>query len=282
VKRVYSVAFVAGAVGLAFLANTVLAERGPHGQRGRCADPIPQDRQTKLLEQFGDKGIDANKDGSLTCDEVKAFFQANPQLAPWRHGRGPGGPPRECTDPIPQEGQARLLGHFADKGIDTNKDGTLTCEEVKAFFQANPQLAPSRHGRGPGGPPRECADPIPQERQAQLLEHFGDKGIDANKDGTLTCDEVKAFFQANPQLAPGPHGRGPGGPPPVCADPIPQERQAKLLEHFGDKGIDANKDSGLTCDEVKAFFQANPELRPGPHGCGPGGPPPPCGASTNG
>jgi len=228
-----------------FQANPSLRPPRPGGPP-RCADPMPADLQAKLLNDFGDKGIDANGDGTLTCAEVKAFFDANPSLRPPR----PGGPP-PCRDPMPADLQAKLLNDFGDKGIDANGDGTLTCAEVKAFFDANPSLRPPR----PGGPP-PCTDPMPADLQAKLLNDFGDKGIDANGDGTLTCDEVKAFFQANPQLRPR-HG-GPG----QCTDPIPAQRQAKLLNDFGDKGIDANGDGALTCDEVKAFFQANPQLRP--------------------
>jgi len=41
---------------------------------------------------------------------------------------------------------------------------------------------------------RERGDkPIPQQRQAQLLEQFGEQGIDANGDGVLTRAEVRAF-----------------------------------------------------------------------------------------
>jgi hypothetical protein len=106
---------------------------------------------------------------------------------------------------------------------------------------------------GLGGGPPPCRDPMADDLQAKLLNDFGDKGIDANGDGTLTCDEVKAFFDANPSLRP----PRPGGPPP-CRDPMPDDLQAKLLNDFGDKGIDANGDGTLTCDEVKAFFDANP------------------------
>jgi hypothetical protein len=123
-------------------------------------------------------------------------------------GGGPGGPP-PCTDPIPAEIQAKLLADFGEKGIDADKGGTLTCAEVKAFFDANPSLRPPR----PCGPP-PCVDPIPAEIQARLLADFGEKGIDANGDGTLTCAEVKAFFDANPSLRPPPPGGPCGGPPP--------------------------------------------------------------------
>jgi hypothetical protein len=135
----------------------------------------------------GDKGIDANKDSTLLCSEVNAFFQANPQLKPRREGKS-----EECTDPISAGKQAKLLKQHGDQGIDANKDGALTCTEVNAFFQANPQLKSRReHDRT-----QNCTDPIPSEKQARMLKRFGDKGIDANKDGTLTCDEMKAFYDA--------------------------------------------------------------------------------------
>ncbi|MFQ5805434.1 MAG: EF-hand domain-containing protein [Phycisphaerae bacterium] len=38
------------------------------------------------------------------------------------------------------------------------------------------------------------AKPISTDRQANLLEKFGDQGIDADSDGVLTHAEVKAFF----------------------------------------------------------------------------------------
>jgi hypothetical protein len=130
------------------LVTIAQAEKGHRGMRGGgpppCMDPIPTEIQTKLLEEFSAKGIDANGDGTLTCEEVKAFFDANPDLRPHR----PCGPP-PCTDPIPTEIQTKLLEEFSAKGIDANDDGTLTCEEVKAFFDANPDLRPHR-----GGPPR--------------------------------------------------------------------------------------------------------------------------------
>jgi len=246
-KRILMTFAVAAALFGLIVTAGAQAQRGLRGGPGPCVDPIPSDIQGKLLSDFGTQGIDANSDGLLTCEEVKAFFDANPSLRPPR----PHGPP-PCMDPIPAEIQTRLLADFDDKGIDANSDGTLSCEEVKAFFDANPDLRPPR----PHGPP-PCMDPIPAEIQTKLLADFGDKGIDANGDGTLTCEEVKAFFDANPDLRPPrPHG------PPPCMDPIPAEIQTKLLADFGDKGIDANSDGTLACEEVKAFFDANPDLRP--------------------
>jgi len=168
---------------VAFLAaNAFAAENSQQNGPPPCTDPIPSAKQARLLKRFGEKGIDANRDGTLTCSEVNAFFQANPQLKP-HHARA-----EECTDPIPAGKQAKLLKQFGDKGIDANKDNALICAEVNAFFQSNPQLK-SRHEKF-----EDCTDPMPANKQAKMMKRFGSKGIDANKDGVLTCDEVKAFY----------------------------------------------------------------------------------------
>ena len=56
---------------------------------------------------------------------------------------------------------------------------------------------------------QEKADsPLPEAKQAWLLEKFGDQGIDANEDGTLARDEVQAFFVEKPGWGmKGKHGR---------------------------------------------------------------------------
>ncbi len=63
--------------------------------------PIPEKKQTRLLEKYGDDGIDADGDGVLTRGEVTTFFKANPDLRPARQegmrggrrgGRKGGGP----------------------------------------------------------------------------------------------------------------------------------------------------------------------------------------------
>ena len=46
--------------------------------------PIPEKKQTKLLDQFGDDGIDADGDGVLTQGEVSKFLKEHPDLRPAR------------------------------------------------------------------------------------------------------------------------------------------------------------------------------------------------------
>jgi len=258
-KQLKSLIIAVAAITLLASVVTVLAKRGHRGPRPECVDPISQEKQTRLLEKFGEKGIDADKNGTLTCEEVKAFMQKNhPKDS--RHGSRHHGSHKECTDPIPADKQAKLLEHFGEKGIDADKDGTLTCEEVKAFMQKN-HPKDSRHGSRHHGSHKECTDPIPADKQAMLLEKFGSKGIDADKNGTLTCEEVKTFFKEHHSKGGYPHH----GKQWDCTDPISADKQTKLLEKFGSKGIDADKNGTLTCEEIKAFFKEHYSKGGHPH-----------------
>ncbi len=240
------------------IAGMRLGHRGPGdgGERPPCEDPISDDMQAGLLERHGSDGIDADGDGVLTCEEVEAFFAANPPPGPRHGGHRP-----PCEDPIPDDMQAGLLERHGSDGIDADGNGVLTCEEVEAFFAANPPPGPRHGGQRP-----PCEDPIPDDMQAGLLERHGSDGIDADGNGVLTCEEVEAFFAENPP--PGPRH---GGERPQCEDPIPDDMQAGLLERHGSDGIDGDGDGVLKCEEVEAFFAENPP--PGPRH---GGQHPPC------
>ncbi|MHC4442001.1 MAG: EF-hand domain-containing protein [Planctomycetota bacterium] len=230
---------VAVTIAFALLASMAIAGKSYHKRHRQCEDPIPEDKQAKLLEHFGEKGIDADKNGTLTCEEVKAFMKENRPKGSRHHGHH-----RECTDPIPEDKQTGLLEHFGEKGIDADKNGTLTCEEVKAFMKENRPKGSRHHGHH-----WECEDPIPEDKQTKLLEKFGSKGIDADKDGTLTCKELRKFFAKHRS-----HHSKHEHMMDKCTDPISKDKQTRLLEKFGSKGIDADKDGTLTCKELKKFF----------------------------
>ena len=66
-NRVGILTAVTAVTSLVMFASTALADDEP----GR---PIPEARQEKMLEQYGDEGIDANGDGVLTREEVRTFF----------------------------------------------------------------------------------------------------------------------------------------------------------------------------------------------------------------
>lgn len=129
--------------------------------------------------------------------------------------------------------------------------GVVLCAVALVTGVAIAGMRPGHGGPGHWGPRPPCEDPIPDEFQARLLERFGEEGIDADGDGVLTCEEIEAFFEANPPMGPGHCGLRP-----PCEDPIPDEFQARLLERFGEEGIDVDGDGVLTCEEVEAFFSA--------------------------
>jgi hypothetical protein len=150
------------------LVGTVWADEGTD-------QPIPDQRQTRLLEKFGAEGIDANGDGTLTYDEVHAFL-ADKHPAGWR-------------------GKWNRGEHFGAEGWGHHGKGR------------------GHHGMGDRWLDENGT--INARRQERLLEKFGDQGIDADGNGTLTVDEVDAFFAENrPQGkrgacdGQGPHGKG--------------------------------------------------------------------------
>ena len=57
-KRVYSMTVMGMPLAIAAMASTALAGNGPHGPLARCQDPIPECMQVRLLDRFGDLGID--------------------------------------------------------------------------------------------------------------------------------------------------------------------------------------------------------------------------------
>ncbi len=186
------------------------------------------------------KSLDKNGDGKLTEDEVR------PQMGQ-RGGRGDGraDEPGETPAPTPDD-MVKLLMAFDKNGdgqlardelpermqglfdrADTDKNGVLTVEEIRAAARA--AATPAAHGNGEGRgegfrrggrefergdrPNFVRLDPI-----LSALDSNGDgeisageiaaaptalKKLDANGDGRLSADEVRINF------GPG-RGRGPG------------------------------------------------------------------------
>ena len=83
-----------------------------------------------MIDNF-DK-IDANKDGQLSRDELKAFRAANPGRFKKADLNKDGGLTKAEME---QAGMKRAVANF--EKMDTNKDGKVTKEEMKAFRAAN-------------------------------------------------------------------------------------------------------------------------------------------------
>lgn len=121
---------------------------------------------------------------------------------------------------LPEERGQRLVG------ADANTDGTLTSEELRAYFE-------SRRGQLGPGQERGERPPMTPERMIERFDTNGDGLIqletevtnearrarlaqsDANGDGALDLEEVRTFLETSRQRALGVAGGrpGPGAPP---------------------------------------------------------------------
>ena len=154
---------------------------------GEPTEPILAAKHAKLLESFGDQGIDADSDGVLIHEEIKAFFAA-------KHGHGearktgcmegkhhgmkeccPGGM-KEGTHhgimgrmeygKMADEQRAKMLEHHP--AADTDSDGVFSEAEFEAFRAQRME-----------------------ERRAMVMEHHPE--ADTDGDGTLSEDEMRVF-----------------------------------------------------------------------------------------
>ncbi len=131
--------------------------------------PIHEKKQTKLLEQFGDDGIDADGDGVLTRDEVSKFFEENPDLRPAR-----------------QEGLRGGVHKGGDRGAFGRGRG--------GDFERGDR--PGRRARGGSihGILQELDKLNPEEVPGNdILERR--PRLDADDDGQLSADEWAAFVE---------------------------------------------------------------------------------------
>ncbi len=133
--------------------------------------------------------IDANHDNYITFDELRAFFKAH-------HGKRHGDfLKRLDTDGDGRISKAeaasapRLAQHFYQ--VDANHDGFLTPEEMRAAHQAMRAAHWKRIDTDGDGKVSLAAA---QANAPMLAQHFDQ--VDANHDGFVTPDELRAAFRA--------------------------------------------------------------------------------------
>jgi hypothetical protein len=179
--------------------------------------PIPEARQTKLLEKYGEDGIDANEDGVLTRDEVRAFFaERDDEWMPGPHGRRGHGP-RALRD---GEG-------FGPQGMRGKGPGPCGSCDGEGFGPKG------MRGKGPG--------PMGQmERMFERLEMLAAETppedfdlarfprADANEDGELSQDEWTLF-----------------------AEKARERMLSRLLKRH--PGVDTDEDGSISDTELAAF-----------------------------
>lgn len=133
--------------------------------------------------------IDTNHDNYITFDELRAFFKAHHAK---RHGDflkrldtdGDGRISKAEAATAP-----RLAQHFDQ--IDANHDGFLTQEEIRAAHQAM-RVAHWKRIDTDGDGKISLAEA--QANAPRLAAHFDQ--VDANHDGFITPDELRAAFHA--------------------------------------------------------------------------------------
>lgn len=263
---------------------------GAAAQAGGKADgTIPAEKQARLLEQFGDQGIDADGDGTLTRDEVRAFFADRRGPGPgerpgwcgrggdgpfgkrgfgkgFHHGRkGPGGFALELLHKLEWlDPQQAPEGSIIEQrpGLDTDGDGQLSTEEWAAHVaQKRAQLLARLIRQWPGvdqDGDGQISDPELQEFKTQQEAKVRQRIVanhpeaDSDGDGALSDAEFKAFR----------------------AERVAERRLRMLTRH---PEADTDGDGVLSDEEVDAFrgtlpprkfgrhgFRGGPDFKPGP------------------
>jgi len=233
--------FVIGAVAVSVMASVWLLGAGP-GFAAEEDQPSRPDRRAKMLEKFPE--ADADNDGTLTREEIRAFHRArrgqdagappeggasDDRSAKWRH-RGKFGKP----DP------AKLLERHPE--LDTDKDGVLSDEEMRA----------AREKLGPLGPDGRPFRPHPAFFD-WLINRFEKADLDGNKQ--LSKEELLKLKEQCALEYKESSRRGSGDP---------AQRSQRLLERFPE--ADTDGDGKLSDEEARALRQKSRERGARRHG----------------
>lgn len=194
------------ALGLSFAGATALAfAQGPAGSSPSARhaeldtngdgaiDRSEAAKSPKLVEHFG--RLDTNSDGRITADE-----RPQRRMRDGRHGRGGAMARLDANaDGVIDRGEAAKAPKFAEHfdRLDADKDGRISGDE-------RPQRGGRREGgkgaRGErmarldtNGDGRFSRDELAGRERA--LQNFA--AIDADKDGFVTREEMKAYHQAH-------------------------------------------------------------------------------------
>jgi len=136
--------------------------------------------------------IDANHDNQVTFEELRAFHQQHRG-----HHRGHG----NLIKRLDKDGdgkislaEAQAAPRFAQRfaQIDANSDGFVTRDELKAARQAQAQARFQKIDTDGDG---KISLAEAQANAPRLAEHFAQ--VDANQDGFVTQDELRAAFHAH-------------------------------------------------------------------------------------
>jgi len=198
--------------GLAIVAFAATAQAGDEGQD----TAVSQERQEKLMERFGDQGIDANEDGVLTRDEIHAFLGEKHGAGKMRgkHAHGYGGKGQEAMlhhmgmaltylEIVNQDTPPDGFNATTHPKLDTNGDGELSVDEWQAYAEKKRNgiidMILSQHS----DLDKDGDKTLNDEELEAVNAMFRSKLValhpeaDADKDGSLTVEEFVAFRDAH-------------------------------------------------------------------------------------
>ncbi len=210
--------------------------------------------QARLLEKFGDQGIDADQDGMLTHAEVRAFFEANPDLKPGKVGHrggrhmGPGGRVMQLLRSLEQLDSGQIPEGIVQRQpkLDTNGDGQLSAEEwtghvekkrarlVSRLLRMEPSIDSDGDGQVSAAELSAFSAQRKEAVRATVLANHPE--ADTDGDGVLSEAEFEAF---NTQLQ--------------------AERAQRILERHPE--ADTNGDGVLSQSELDSFRDSRPGWR---------------------
>ncbi len=253
------------------------APQSAYAQPGRKAKGPSADKLQKLLARHPD--ADANNDGSLTPDEVRAYMQAHPDL---RKGHGPesDGRGKDGVKPGWEQRAQEMLAQHPE--ADTNADGKLSPEEARAFLKANPpdglserlmKEHPELDTDGSGkleydelltvkGKPGEM---IRERIRVRIIREHPE--ADTNGDGRLSNEELDAFrivfqekhraelLQRYPTADKDKDGKLSDDELKALKEERDARRRAEILKRF--PAADTDNNGKLSDDELKAFLAQN-------------------------
>jgi Ca2+-binding EF-hand superfamily protein len=256
--------------------------------------PVPEAKQTRLLERFGEEGIDANGDGTLTCDEVHAFFA---EKYPDGVGRGHGKRGMKGHDGFHKDGRhgkrgcrghdgfgrggrhgERGPGHHGMRGRHGGPKGRmdgllrrlemLESEAPPADFDLTrfPEADLDGDGELSDGEWTTFAQQSRERLLARLLKRVPE--IDTDQDGTINDAEL-AVFKAEHEVKVREHCLARNPEADTDGDGVlsdeefeavratrEAERRARLLEHHPEADVDG--DGTVSEEEARAFRADHP------------------------
>jgi Ca2+-binding EF-hand superfamily protein len=189
----------------------------------QASPPSASDIASTLLGAF-----DANKDGSLSLDEVQTALAKMGDTAD----------------------ASKVKDAFAK--LDTNGDGSLSTDELTAAIQAHQKAGHAHHGHHGHGP--HGAPPSSDQLAQDILS-----AADSNGDGVLSLDEIAAALdpQGSSQTGSSQTGSSQTGASQTGASQTASatDPAATALKDAVAK-LDANGDGSLSADELKAAIDA--------------------------